>query len=239
MAPHAPERPDMTTALPFAAVIFDLDGTLVDSERVALEAGRRAFLRFGETVAPGFLEALIGRDRNAVAAALLENYGHLDQPMLVQAIREESIALREAGGLPLKPGAVLLIEEIAALGLPMAVATSSGAQEAERKLSLAGLRAHFAAVIAFDHVENPKPAPDPYLLAAEALGHAPELCLAFEDSDTGAASARAAGMRVVQVPDMLPSDGDHAHHLAASLIEGALAAGLPLRNSPGMPSPKF
>ncbi len=229
----------MTTALPFAAVIFDLDGTLVDSERVALEAGRRAFLRFGETVAPGFLEALIGRDRNAVAAALLENYGHLDQPMLVQAIREESIALREAEGLPLKPGAVLLIEEIAALGLPMAVATSSGAQEAERKLSLAGLRAHFTAVIAFDHVENPKPAPDPYLLAAEALGHAPELCLAFEDSDTGAASARAAGMRVVQVPDMLPSDGDHAHHLAASLIEGALAAGLPLRKSPGISAPKF
>lgn len=219
----------MTTALPFAAVIFDLDGTLVDSERVALEAGRRAFLRFGETVAPGFLEALIGRDRNAVAAALLENYGHLDQPMLVQAIREESIALREAEGLPLKPGAVLLIEEIAALGLPMAVATSSGAVEAERKLTSAGLRAHFAAVIAFDHVENPKPAPDPYLLAARSLGHAPETCLAFEDSDTGTASARAAGMRVVQVPDMLPSDGVHAHHLATSLIEGALAAGLPLR----------
>ncbi len=223
----------MTSALPFAAVIFDLDGTLVDSERVALEAGRRAFLRFGETVAPGFLEGMIGRDRNAVAAALLARYGHIDQPLLVQAIREESIALREANGLPLKPGAVLLIEEIAALGLPMAVATSSGAQEAERKLTLAGLRAHFTAVIAFDHVENPKPAPDPYLLAAEALGHAPELCLAFEDSDTGAASARAAGMRVVQVPDMLPSDGAHAHHLAVSLIDGALAAGLPLRTGLG------
>lgn len=219
----------MTAPLPFSAVIFDLDGTLVDSERVALEAGRRAFLRFGVTVAPGFLEGLIGRDRDAVADALRVSYGALDQLALKRAIREESIALREAEGLPLKPGAVLLIEEIAALGLPMAVATSSGAEEAERKLTLAGLRAHFTAVIAFDHVENPKPAPDPYLMAAAALGHAPERCLAFEDSDPGAASARAAGMRVVQVPDILPSDGAHAHHLATSLIAGALAAGLPLQ----------
>lgn len=223
----------MTAPLPFAAVIFDLDGTLVDSERVALEAGRRAFLRFGVTVAPGFLEALIGRDRTAVAEALRATYGHLDQPGLVQAIREESIALREAEGLPLKPGALQLIEEIAALGLPMAVATSSGATEAERKLTRAGLRGHFAAVIAFDHVTCPKPAPDPYLMAAAALGHAPESCLAFEDSDTGAASARAAGLRVVQVPDLLPTDGAHAHHLATTLLEGARAAGLPLRDGAG------
>ena len=221
------------TALPFAAVIFDLDGTLVDSERLALEAGRRAFRRFGVTVAPGFLEGLIGRDRETVAQVFAAQYGDLDQSALNAAIRAESAALRRTEGAPLKPFARELVAEIAALGLPMTVATSSGRAAAEAKLARAGLRAAFRVLVSADCVHRPKPAPEPYLLAAARLGHPPARCLAFEDSDTGAEAAHAAGMRVVQVPDLVPGSGRHAHHMAVDLRAGAQAAGLlPSRDAP-------
>ena len=111
-------------------------------------------------------------------------------------------------------------------GLPCAVATSSRRASALRKLDLTGLAPHFATVVTFDCIASPKPAPDPYLEAARRLGIAPGRCIAFEDSDPGAAAAHAAGMTVVQVPDMAETTGPHAHHLAASLIEGARMAGL-------------
>jgi beta-phosphoglucomutase-like phosphatase (HAD superfamily) len=80
--------------------------------------------------------------------------------------------------------------------------------------------------VTFDDVTNAKPAPDPYLLSAERLGADPARCVAFEDSETGARSAHAAGMIVVQVPDIHAATGHHAHHIAVSLVEGAHAAGL-------------
>jgi beta-phosphoglucomutase-like phosphatase (HAD superfamily) len=83
-------------------------------------------------------------------------------------------------------------------------------------------------VITLDDVTAAKPAPDPYLLAANKLGVAPARCLVFEDSEAGAEAAHRAGCRVVQVPDVVPSEGRWAHHLAPSLLEGALAAGLKL-----------
>ncbi len=83
-------------------------------------------------------------------------------------------------------------------------------------------------MITLDDVARPKPAPEPYLLAAERLGLPPARCLVFEDSETGAEAAHRAGCVVVQVPDVVPSEGRWAHHLAADLVAGARAAGLRL-----------
>lgn len=111
-------------------------------------------------------------------------------------------------------------------GLPCAVATNSATATALGKLESAGIARHFAHVVGYDAVARPKPAPDVFAEAARRLGAAPGRCIAFEDSDTGVAAALAAGMHVVQVPDLQASGRAGAHHLAPSLVDGARRAGL-------------
>jgi HAD superfamily hydrolase (TIGR01509 family) len=133
-----------------------------------------------------------------------------------------------AQGVPLRPGARAVL---AAIALPKAIVTSSTRAEAALKLRLTGLDALVDTVVALEDVAAPKPAPDPYLLAARLLGVDPARCLVFEDSETGAEAAWHAGCTVVHVPDTVPATGRWAHHVAATLAEGAAAAGLPLQIS--------
>jgi beta-phosphoglucomutase-like phosphatase (HAD superfamily) len=205
----------------FDAAIFDLDGTLLDTEAITQEAARRAFAACGIAVDGAFLHAMVGVDDATTMLRIRALWPALD---LVRFEREWSAATitAQAGGIPLKPGVADLL---ARLTLPRAIATSSTRAQADRKLAHSALPA-FAHVIVVDDVARPKPAPDPYLLAAARLGANPARCVAFEDSDTGAAAARAAGMVVVQVPDVQPTDGRHAHHLAPDLMTGARMAGL-------------
>ena len=126
-------------------------------------------------------------------------------------------------GLYLKPGAVDLLP---ALFTPLAIVTSTGRVGAHRKLGIAGIAKAFTHVVTLDDVRAPKPDPEPYLLAASLFGVDPARCLVFEDSETGAEAAHRAGCVVVQVPDIVPSQGRWAHHLAPDLLTGARMAGL-------------
>jgi beta-phosphoglucomutase-like phosphatase (HAD superfamily) len=126
-------------------------------------------------------------------------------------------------GLALKPGALDLLP---ALSAPLAVVTSTGRIGAHHKLGLAGIAEAFTHVVTLDDVRAPKPDPEPYLLAASLFGVSPARCLVFEDSETGAEAAHRAGCVVVQVPDVVPSRGRWAHHLAPDLLTGARMAGL-------------
>ena len=119
-----------------------------------------------------------------------------------------------------------MLDILAAQGVPRAVATNSSTKGALRKLGLAGISVHFEHVIGFDAVALPKPAPDVFLAAAAQLRVDPAQCVVFEDSDTGVAAARAAGLVVVHVPDMAPPTRFDAHHRAASILDGARACGL-------------
>lgn len=205
----------------YRAVIFDLDGTLLDTEAITMAAGIEAFASMGIDVDPAFLHGLVGKDDKTGGAIIRAAFPDLD-PLRFDRAWVAGSRRRMAAGIPLKPFARELLDLIA---LPRAIATSSGRESAARKLAVSRLPV-FAHVVTFDDVDRPKPAPDPYLMAARLLGVDPAACLAFEDSDTGAASARAAGMTVVQVPDLVPTDGRHAHHLAPDLLAGARAAGL-------------
>ena len=205
----------------YQAVIFDLDGTLLDTEAITHAAGIEAFAALGVEVDPAFLHGLVGKDDATGGALIRAAYPQMD-PARFDTLWIAGVRRRMAAGIPLKPFALDLLDLIAQ---PRAIATSSGRESAARKLAVSRLPA-FAHVVTVDDVERPKPAPDPYLLAAQLLGVDPGACIAFEDSDTGAASARAAGMTVVQVPDLVPTDGRHAHHLAPDLLSGARAAGL-------------
>jgi HAD superfamily hydrolase (TIGR01509 family) len=210
----------------YDAVVFDLDGTLLNTERPGMEAGRAALAEFGFEIPLETMCQLVGKDTES-GDALLQKIlgGALTFEQLLPVWRKHYEA-RFPDGIPLMPGVADLLDHLDGTGLPRAVATSSRMKPAQRKLERSGLSTRFATVVTFDCVARPKPAPDAYVLAAERLGFDPTRCLAFEDSDTGAASAKAAGMTVVQIPDMLPTDGAHAHHVAETLLAGAQMAGL-------------
>jgi HAD superfamily hydrolase (TIGR01509 family) len=206
----------------FDAVIFDLDGTLVDTESLLQVAGTRTFAKLGIEVEQSLLHSLIGKDDNTSAAIIRAAFPKLDFEEYV-AICSADVAQMQAQNLPLKPGALEILRRV---GQPKAMATSSSRLQAEKKLMLTGLAVHFMHVITLDDVERAKPAPDPFLLAASRLGVDPARCLVFEDSEPGAEAAHSAGMTVVQVPDIIPATGRFAHLVAPDLLTGARRIGL-------------
>jgi len=207
----------------FDAVIFDLDGTLIDTERLSLAAGLVAFDQMGHPVDAAFLHGLVGRDQVTGGGLIRSRFPGLDIAALDTLWMAAVDAIMAREGLPLKPGVKDLLGR---LMLPCAIATSSGRLRAHQKLALTGLDPWFRHVVTLEDVTQAKPHPEAYLLAAARLGVDPARCVAFEDSETGAQSAHRAGMRVVQVPDLLPTQGRWAHHVCADLLSGARLAGL-------------
>ena len=206
----------------FDAVIFDLDGTLIDTEAHNQAAGSEAFARHGITVEPSFLHRLIGQDDETTTTLVRATFPTLD----IRAFRDcwaGAVMRNYAAGIPLKPGASSLLSRI---NLPKALATSSTREQADHKLVLTGLLPFFLHTVTVNDVKRAKPAPDAYLLSARLLGVAPARCLVFEDSELGAEAAQAAGMTVVQVPDILPVSGRYATLVAPDLLTGARQIGL-------------
>lgn len=212
----------------FAAAIFDLDGTLIDSERLVIDAGERALDDLGLTGGGAVLRQMVGTVGEDGATILRAAFGSGFDIDRFDAIWSGHYRRLSAGPMPHRPGAADLLDRLVALSVPRAVATNSRTDGAERSLVSAGLRDRFGPghVIGRDRVPAPKPAPDVFVAAARALGVAPADCVAFEDSDTGVAAALAAGMTVVQIPDMRPAATQDAHLLADSLLDGARRIGL-------------
>lgn len=216
----------MTHTPPYDAVIFDLDGTLIDTEQLCNETGVAACANIGHPVSMAFFQTLAGIDDSTRVKLIGAEYGVSIEEAAFLAEWDRLCTLRFAHGVPLKDGALDLIAKISALNVPMAICTSSRRGPAAEKIAAAGFGAAFQTIVTLDDVAHAKPAPDPYLLAAKRMGVAPQGCLAFEDSDTGAASARAAGMQVIQVPDIHAPKGTDAHIIASTLLKGAVQSGL-------------
>jgi HAD superfamily hydrolase (TIGR01509 family) len=194
------------------AVLLDMDGTLLDTEKIyfdSLVAALDAAGYVDDSVA--LCHAMVGLPGPACEAMLLDRYGN-DFPLA--EINRAFLANRDrfmAAGLPLKAGTLELLDGLAAADCPMAIVTSSSRRSAERNLSLAGIRSRFGTILTLDDVTHGKPSPDLYLLAASRLGFAPKLCVAVEDSNHGVAASHAAGAITIMVPDMaLPTEETRA-----------------------------
>lgn len=211
--------------MPLHAVIFDMDGTLVDSERVIMRAWLAATNDMGLPLRPEDYMRVVGlnvEESNEILAALFGDPGTL---MAVRLAVRERLALAGSMAYPLKPGAMELLTTLRELGIPCAVASSSSAQEIEERLSRVGVLHFFETIAGGDEVDRGKPDPAVYQLAAARLGVSPGHCLAFEDSPHGAASASAAGATVVLVPDLREATPDLAG--SVSLVLGSLADAVP------------
>ncbi|WP_417069394.1 HAD family hydrolase [Niveibacterium terrae] len=194
----------MSTTIPPQAFIFDMDGLLLDSERLAFAIGRETCLALDLPWSEEAALGMIGLNAASCAAWLRQCFGN-DYP--VEAQRAEFGRRYEAHvtehGVPLKPGVLELLDRLDALAIPRAVATSTASNRARLKLDRTGLAHRFDHIVGGDQVERGKPAPDIFLAAAKALAIAPEACLALEDSNAGGRAALAAGMSLRVIPDLL------------------------------------
>ena len=190
----------------YKAAIFDMDGLLLDTERVCM----RVFKQACQTVNLPFYEdvyfSIIGRNSAGSEKIFREVYGD-DLPKLHAEWSATYNAIVCHQAIPIKDGVVALLEWLKANNVPMAVATSTRREIATIKLRLAGLDHYFDHLTCGCEVSNGKPDPEIYLLAASRLGIEASQCLAFEDSNNGVIAAVAANMHTFQIPDLVePSD---------------------------------
>ena len=181
-------------------VIFDMDGVLIDSGAHHREAWRALLDELGVTPArPDYWRLTIGRPGNEAVPLLLGRPVPWSEARRLADRKGELYRQIARDGLPAVRGVRAFVDEVAAAGIPRAVATSASRVDVERLLDPLGLLNRFDAVVTAEDVRRGKPDPEVYLLAAESIGAPPGQCLVFEDSVVGIQAARQAGMRVIGV----------------------------------------
>ena len=225
----------MTGRWNVSAVLLDMDGTLLDTERVYLDSLVAALNTHGYTDDTTTLcQAMVGLPGPECEAMLHARYG---ESFPLAEISRAFVSNRDeilTAGLPLKSGAVELLDALQAAECPMAIVTSSSLRTADAHLQLAGIRHRFETILTRDDVVRGKPSPDLYLLAAARFGLKPEVCVAVEDSNHGVAAALAAGAITIMVPDMVtPTEESRARCAAVVTDLGAVLEVLQTRGGFG------
>ena len=205
-----------------AAVLFDMDGLLVDTEPLWLETETAVMARLGAPWTPQDQQALLGGSMERTVGYLL---GRATRPVPPQTVArwmlDGMLDRARDGRVVVRPGARELVAEVAAAGLPYALVTSSERRFAEAVLAVTGMT--FPVTVCGEDVTATKPDPEPYLLAAKLLDADPARCVVLEDSPNGVASAAAAGCRVLAIPSLLPIPPAPGRVVLGSLRDVTLA----------------
>jgi HAD superfamily hydrolase (TIGR01509 family) len=217
-----------------AAVLFDMDGLLVDTEPLWFETETEVMGRLGTQWTTQDQEALLGGSMERTVGYLLAKATRPASRRDVERWMTEGMLDRvRAGRVEIRPGARELLAEVAAAGLPYALVTSSERPLAEAVLAGTGFR--FPVTVCGDDVSTTKPDPAPYLLAAKLLEVTPARCVALEDSLNGVASATAAGCAVVAVPSFVDIPPAAGRLVVGSLLEVSVATLRDLTEHAGEP----
>jgi HAD superfamily hydrolase (TIGR01509 family) len=203
--------PPTTLFPPGAGVIFDMDGLMLDTERIAKIAWKEAALLAGHDMPDSIFESMIGRTKLDSVTLLKNAFGpDFDFEKTYRecaAIYQDYIAQH---GLPLKPGVLELLGDLSARSVPLGVATSTRNPAARLRLEQTGLLGYFSVLVTGDEIVHGKPAPDIYLEAVRRLGLDASISFALEDSPAGVRSAHAADLKVIMVPDLVAATPEFA-----------------------------
>ncbi|MDR0526976.1 MAG: HAD family phosphatase [Spirochaetaceae bacterium] len=186
------------------AVLFDLDGLMLDTERVWLEGILRIAAGAGWQLDRELVKKTIGINCRSAALIMKEAFG-ADFPyweLREKFLAEEKIEF-ETNGIPQKRGLINLLNTLDAKKIPAAIATSTDRARAEWKLHFGGLEGRYDALVCGDEIEHGKPAPDIFELAAKKLGQKPQNCIGLEDSPAGLRALAAAGIRSIFIKDLV------------------------------------
>jgi HAD superfamily hydrolase (TIGR01509 family) len=209
----------------FDTILFDMDGLMLDTERIYRLAWQQAAVALGYHLSDDEFAAYVGVKTEKCEELFIESLG---RPVSLETLR----GLRQSHwdahvgkyGIPVKPGLLEFLEELDGLEVSKGVVTSTARAEAEDSMRQAGIGGRFDCITTGDEVTHAKPAPDIYLLAASRLGATPDRCIVFEDSEAGVQAGSAAGMRVIMIPDLkTPSVAvaAEAYAVMASLFEAS------------------
>jgi HAD superfamily hydrolase (TIGR01509 family) len=207
------------------AVIFDMDGLLLDSERPYRDAWLKVSNQKGFPLNESIYVKVVGRDDRDTFEIFRSHFGD-DFPYeeICTDVRVMMDQHTAKGGHALKEGVVDLLEYLEQRSIPCAVATSTMRQKAQARLNQPNILRFFRDVSGGDEVTKGKPEPDLYLLAAKKLGVVPGDCLVFEDSAPGARAAHKAGMKVIVIPDLMEPPDD-VHGFAFGIFSSLRDAG--------------
>ncbi|MCQ2592169.1 MAG: HAD family phosphatase [Treponema sp.] len=190
------------------AVIFDMDGVILDSETICVKCWEKAGMEYNLPDGGVIINQCFGTNKKDSAEIIRKHYGeNFPAERFLQRTSELFHEVEEKTGVPLMPFAKDCLEKLKAIpNLKIGLATSTRRETMERQLRQAGVIEYFEAIVTGDMVEHSKPNPDIYLLACKTLGVEPKDCIAVEDSPNGIRSAFAAGMLPVMVPDKIQPD---------------------------------
>ena len=212
-----------------AAVIFDNDGLLLDTESVWTRAERDLFERRGLEFTPADKLELVGTSAEIAGGVLEQRLGEPGRALELIGELNELVVAELEHGVEAMIGARELLERLRGRGTPIGLVSNSPLRFVQRSIEIVGFDGLFDVVLSAHEVAAPKPAPDPYLEACRRLGVEPgPSVVALEDSPTGVAAAKAAGLTVIGVPSIEGIALEEAHHLAESLLDDVVAHRLSL-----------